>query len=178
MQDSCEIPTVVPTFSMFEESRKLLSILCVRGQKSKMAAHKDGELNCNTHVLKLINSMKLFPILCDASSERKISRWWLHEQEILISQPVYNVDNFNEAISYSVWCNQKLEILDGSSQTKNTYISTSIQRYCLIPTAILTFLRLRNFVELFPILCNASEDQQTKMAAQKRKYMCCSMYTI
>ena len=85
---SCEIPTVMPTFSMFEESMKLLSILCgvSGGQRSKMAAHKDGEL-ITLHEYNIAAQFQqqhlcfwgwwiqwsyVFPMLCDANAEIKI----------------------------------------------------------------------------------------------------------
>ena len=85
MQDKCIIPTAVPTFFRSENLMKQLSILygASGSQKSKMAAQKD-EVLISQHVhnisakfqrrqsktpmfLRLRNSKKLFPILCDAS---------------------------------------------------------------------------------------------------------------
>ena len=62
---------------------------------------------------------------------------------------------------------QKSEIQDGGFQRGNTNISTCIHVGCKVPTAKLMFSRLRNSMKIFPILCDTSRSQKSKMAANK-----------
>ena len=60
-----------------------------------------------------------------------------------------------------------MEIQDGGSQRRNTYISACIQHNWKIPTAKHMFSRLEIWITLFSILCNESGSQKSKMAANK-----------
>ena len=80
---------------------------------------------------------------------------------------VFRVKEFKWDISNTLWRKRQSEIQDGGSQTGNTYISACIQHTWNISTAITMFSRLRNSMETFPILCDASGNQIFKMAARK-----------
>ena len=75
---------------------------------------------------------------------------------------------------------RKYEFQDGGSQTGNTYIPVSIQHAsCKIPTASLIFPLWINSMKLFPILCEVSRSQKSKMAAHKHgKLICQRVYNV
>ena len=104
--------------------------------------------------LRLINSMKLFPILCDASSERKISRW---------------LRNFVEL--FPILCNaSERQQTKMAAQKKQIHFLQLVHNIAgKIPTTMPTFSKFRNLMKLFSLLCYACEKQNFKIAALTRE---------
>ena len=119
-------------------------------------------------------------LYCMVRAEVRNPRWRLRKMKYLYLSKytiklqnssgdthVFKVEEFKEAISYTLWCKRIFKIQDGGSQTGNTYISACIQHNCTIPTAIPMFSRSRNSIKLLLILYYASGSQKSKMAAHK-----------
>ena len=87
---------------------KLFTILCGASGNQKSEIQDGGfqrgntnisacrQHSCKVSTAKLMfsrsrNSMKIFPILCDTSRSQKF-KMVAHKSEILISQPVYNIN--------------------------------------------------------------------------------------
>ena len=128
--------------------------------------------------------MKLFLKLLDASGRKK-NKMADQKQEIpyisiIISRSCMLPTTISTLLSLRN-SNELFSILCGASGSKKSkmaahkqeilHISTILSCWCMIPTTIFTFLRLRYSIELFPTLFSASGSKKSKMAAHKQEIL-------